>query len=233
LVKESRGELRMGQLLAVDPGGVHAPVPGTIAREPAFGLEARWIATGDRERAEQAGYTVVDPQTVVVTHLTEVIRRHAHELLGRQEVQGLLDHLAKARPKVVEELVPQLLPVGGVQKVLQNLLREGVSIRDLATVLEAVADHATRTKDTDVLTEHARRALGRAITQKLAGPDGTLALVTLEASPMTLAAVQRTDGARSSSTGDRRAADRAAQRGWDASRPRACRRPGSAQACRG
>jgi flagellar biosynthesis protein FlhA len=194
-IEVARGELRIGALLAIDGSGAAAPVPGATTREPAFGLEARWIAASDRERAERAGYTVVDPQSVVVTHLTEVIRRHAHELLGRQEVQGLLDHLARARPKVVEELVPQLLPVGGVQKVLQNLLREGVSIRDLATVLEAVADHAARTKDPDVLTEHARRALGRAITQKLAGPDGTLALVTLEASlERTLAgAVQRTD----------------------------------------
>jgi flagellar biosynthesis protein FlhA len=131
----------------------------------------------------------------VVTHLTEIVRRHAHELLGRQEVQGLLDQLAKSRPKVVEELVPQLLAVGGVQKVLQNLLREGVSIRDLATILEAVADHAGKTKDPDVLTEHARQALGRAITQKLVGPDGTLALVTF-AAPLErtlIDSVQRTD----------------------------------------
>ena len=194
-IELARGELRMGSLLAIDPGTVQAPVPGTVTREPAFGLDALWIAAAERERAERAGYTVVDAGSVVVMHLAEIIRRHAHELLGRQEVQGLLDQLAKARPKVVEELVPQLLPVGGVQKVLQNLLREGVSIRDLATILEAVADHAARTKDPDVLTEHARQALGRAITQKLVGPDGTLALVTF-AAPLerTLVdAVQRTD----------------------------------------
>jgi flagellar biosynthesis protein FlhA len=185
----------VGRLLAIDRGAVAAPVSGAATHEPAFGLDALWIDPIDRERAERAGYAVVDPGTVVVTHLTELIRRHAHELLGRQEVQGLLDGLAKSRPKVVEEVVPHLLGVGGVRTVLQNLLREGVSIRDLATILDAVADHAARTKDPDVLTEHARQALGRAITQKLVGPDGTLALVTL-AAPLERAlseAVQRTD----------------------------------------
>ena len=194
-VEIARGELRMGDLLAIDPGTVREPVPGIATREPAFGLDALWIAASDREPAERAGYTIVDPGSVVATHLTEVIRRHAFELLGRQEVQTLLDHLATSRPKVVEELVPQLVSVGGVQKVLQNLLREGVSIRDLSTILEAVADHATRTKDPDVLTEHARQALGRAITQKLVGTDGTLGLVTF-AGPLEralVAAVQRTD----------------------------------------
>jgi flagellar biosynthesis protein FlhA len=194
-IEVARGELRVGSLLAINPGTVETPVPGVVTREPAFGLDALWIAAADRERARLAGYTVVDPGTVVVTHLTEIVRRHAHELLGRQEVQGLLDQLAKSRPKVVEELVPQLLGVGGVQKVLQNLLREGVSIRDLATILEAVADHAAKTKDPDLLTEHARQALGRAITQKLVGADGTLALVTF-AAPVERAlvdAVQRTD----------------------------------------
>ena len=197
-IEVARGELRVGSLLAINPGTVTVPMPGVATREPAFGLDALWIASADRERARLAGYTVVDPGTVVVTHLTEIVRRHAHELLGRQEVQGLLDQLAKSRPKVVEELVPQLLGIGGVQKVLQNLLREGVSVRDLATILEAVADHAAKTKDPDLLTEHARQALGRAITQKLVGPDGTLALVTFAASVerTLIDAVQRTeDGA--------------------------------------
>jgi flagellar biosynthesis protein FlhA len=197
-VEIARGELRMGSLLAIAAGAEREAVPGTPTREPCFGVDALWIAPDDRARAERAGYTVVDPGAVVITHLTELVRRHAHELLGRQEVQALLDRLATSRPKVVEELVPQLLGVGGVQKVLQNLLREGVSIRDLATILEALADHAGRTRDPDALTEFARQALGRAITRKLVGPDGMLAVVTL-AAPVERAlvdAVQRTeDGA--------------------------------------
>ena len=194
-VEVARGELRAGCQLAIDPGTVRAPVTGIATREPAFGLEALWVAAQDRERAQLAGYTVVDPATVVITHLTEVIRRHAHELLGRQEVQQLLDAVAKTRPKVVEELVPQQLTVGGVQKVLQNLLRESVSIRDLVTVLETLADHAARTKDADVLTEHVRQALGRSITKRFVGPDGMLALVTLGANleRMLIDAVKRSD----------------------------------------
>jgi flagellar biosynthesis protein FlhA len=177
----ARGEIRSGCSLAINPGTVEATVPGIPTREPAFGLEALWVSAQDRERAQVAGYTVVDGPTVVVTHLTEIVRRHAHELLGRQEVQQLLDALARTRPKVVEELVPQLLSVGGVQKVLQNLLREGVSIRDLPTILEAVADQATRSKEPEVLTEAARQALGRSITRKLTAPSGELALMTLSA----------------------------------------------------
>jgi flagellar biosynthesis protein FlhA len=180
-IEVARGELRSGHHLAINPGGVSAPVPGIATREPAFGLDALWISPHERERAQLAGYTVVDGATVVITHLTEVIRRHAHELLGRQEVQQLLDTVAKTQPKVVEELVPQQLSVGGVQKVLQHLLREGVSIRDLVTVLETLADHAARTRDPDVLTEQVRQALGRGITRRLLGPDGSLALVTLAA----------------------------------------------------
>jgi flagellar biosynthesis protein FlhA len=180
-VEVARGEIRPGQGLAIDPGTVQAPVPGVPTREPAFGLPALWIAGADRERAQLAGYTVVDGATVVITHLTEVVRRHAHELLGRQEVQQLLDLVAKTHPKVVEELVPQQLTVGGVQKVLQALLREGVSIRDLVSILEALGDHAPRTKDADVLTGHARQALARAITRRLVGADGTLGVLTLAA----------------------------------------------------
>jgi flagellar biosynthesis protein FlhA len=178
-IEIARGALRPGELLAIDPGTVATPVAGVPAREPAFGLDALWIAAAERERAEQAGYTLVDPASVVVMHLTELVRRHAHELLGRQEVQAMLDRFAGSRPAVVDELVPTLLGIGGVQRVLQNLLREGVSIRDLGTILEALADHATRTKDPDSLTEHARRALARTITRTLARADGTLAVVSL------------------------------------------------------
>ncbi len=180
-VEVARGEIRSGCHLAMNPGAVTAEVPGLPTKEPAFGLDALWVSAQDRERAQLAGYTVVDGPTVLITHLTEVIRRHAHELLGRQEVQQLLDTIAKSKPKVVEELVPQQLTVGGVQKVLQALLREGVSIRDLITILETLADHAPRTKDTEQLTEYARHALGRAITRKLVQSDGSLTLVTLGA----------------------------------------------------
>jgi flagellar biosynthesis protein FlhA len=192
----ARGEIRTGCSLAINPGTVTAEVPGVATKEPAFGLDALWITAQERERAQLAGYTVVDAPTVIITHLTEVVRRHAHELLGRQEVQQLLDAVAKTRPKVVEELVPQLLTVGGVQKVLQNLLHEGVSIRDLVTILEALADHAGRSKDGDVLTEHARQALGRSITKRFLTPTGTLTVMTLAANVerMILDSIQHGDG---------------------------------------
>jgi flagellar biosynthesis protein FlhA len=180
-VEVARGEVRTGHSLAINPGTVETTVPGLPTREPAFGLDALWITSHERERAQIAGYTVVDAATVIVTHLTEVIRRNAHELLGRQEVQQLLDRVAKSQPKLVEELVPQLLSVGGVQRVLQNLLREGVSVRDLVTILETLADHAARSKDPDFLTEQVRQALGRSITRRFVGPDGTLLILTLAA----------------------------------------------------
>ena len=175
----ARGELRMGHYLAINPGGAGPAVPGVPTKEPAFGLDALWVAAGDRDQAQLAGYTVVDGATVVVTHLTELIRRHAHELLGRQEVQNLLDGLAKTNPKAVEELVPQTLTLGAVQKVLQSLLREHVSIRDVLTIVEALADHATVTKDPLALTEHVRQALSRSIVNRFLTPDRVLPLVTL------------------------------------------------------
>ncbi|HZR84503.1 MAG TPA: flagellar biosynthesis protein FlhA [Candidatus Binatia bacterium] len=178
-VEIARAELRTGSLLAISPGNADPSIPGIPTREPAFGLDALWVASGDRERAEVAGYTVVDGSTVVVTHLTEVVRRHAHELLGRQDVQTLLDGLAKTHPKAVEELVPQLLTLGGVQKVLQSLLRESVGVRDLLTIVETLADHASATKDPVVLTEHVRQALARSIVRRFVGESRTLHLVTL------------------------------------------------------
>ena len=176
----AKGSVQVGSYLAINPGTVQTAIPGTPTREPAFGLDAVWIAAADRERAQLAGYSVVDPATVVVTHLSEIIRSHAHELLGRQEVQGLLDTLARTQPKAVEELVPQQLSVGQVQKVLQNLLREGVSIRDMLTIVEMLADHAPRTKDTDELTEYTRHALARTIARRFLTQEGNLPLVTLE-----------------------------------------------------
>jgi flagellar biosynthesis protein FlhA len=174
----ARYELRTGYQLAIGAGGVDPSLGGVPTREPAFNLEALWVPLADRERAQLGGYTVVDLATVVVTHLTELIRRHAPELLGRQEVQGLLDTLARTHPKVVEELVPVHLSLGGVQKVLQGLLREGVSVRDTLTVIETLADHAPTLKDSTLLTEQVRQALSRTIVRRLLS-DQTLAVITL------------------------------------------------------
>ncbi|PDO11251.1 MAG: flagellar biosynthesis protein FlhA [Candidatus Reconcilbacillus cellulovorans] len=179
----ARGELLLHHYLAMSPGVEDESVTGIPTTEPAFGLPALWIDEAMKERAELAGYTVVDPPSVVATHLTEVIRRHAHELLGRQETKALLDHVKQTNPALVEELVPGLLSVGDVQKVLVRLLKEKVSIRDLVTILETLADHASHTKDPDVLTEYVRQALSRQITQQyVPNENEPLQVVTLGAS---------------------------------------------------
>jgi flagellar biosynthesis protein FlhA len=146
--------------------------------EPAFGLPAIWITEDRKEKAQIAGYTVVDCTTVVATHLTEMIKKHAHELIGRQEVQNLLDNMLKTYPKLVEELVPTVLSLGTIMRVLQNLLKEGVSIRDLRTILETMADWAPATQDTDILTEYVRHALSRTICSELT-QNGVIPLITL------------------------------------------------------
>ncbi|MDI6638750.1 MAG: flagellar biosynthesis protein FlhA [Bacillota bacterium] len=179
-VEVARGEVMMGYYLAMNPGIVVEPVPGIETTEPAFGLPALWIPEQDRERAEMAGYTVVDPTSVIVTHLTEVIRRHAAEILSRQDTANLIDNVKKTEPAVVEELIPNLMTVGEVQKVLQNLLREGVPIRNVATILEALGDHARETRDVDVLTEHARAALARVICRQYRNADGELVVSTVD-----------------------------------------------------
>jgi flagellar biosynthesis protein FlhA len=154
---------------------------GEATQEPSFGLAALWITAADRERAETIGYTVVDPETVLITHISELIKRYAPDLLTRQDVQRLLDGLAKEHPKVVEELIPHHLSLGGVQKVLQNLLREEVPIRDLLTITETLADHAPNGKDTDELTEQVRQALARTITASLRNAEGLLPVMTFDA----------------------------------------------------
>jgi flagellar biosynthesis protein FlhA len=180
-VEVVRGEVMTGHVLAIDPGTAQRDaVHGLPTKEPAFGLPALWVPESERERAQMAGYTVVDLSSAIVTHLSEVIKRYAHELIGRQEVQALLDELAKTNPKLVEELVPTLLSLGTVVRILANLLRERVPIRDLRTILEAVADHATTTKDPDLLTEAARQALSRTITRQYLAPDGTLPVINLD-----------------------------------------------------
>jgi len=175
----ARGELMTHHLLAIDPGGVKRPVQGVATKEPAFGLPALWITEGQRTAAVAAGYTVVDATTVMATHVTEVVKNHAPEFLGRQELQGLIDQLVKTHPKVVDELIPALLPLGTVLKVLKGLLREGVGIRNLLGILEALADHAPDTKDPEQLTEFCRRRLGRQIVNANKDGEGTLRCVTL------------------------------------------------------
>ncbi|HEX16472.1 MAG TPA: flagellar biosynthesis protein FlhA, partial [Deltaproteobacteria bacterium] len=190
----AKGELMMGYYLAMNPAGVTDEIEGIPTKEPAFGLPAVWIRPSEREKALSLGYTVVDPATVLITHLMEVIRGHAHELLSRQEVQRLLDALGQRYPRVVEELVPNLLPLGTVQKVLQNLLRERIPIKDLLTILETLADYAPYTKDPNILTEYVRQALSRTITH-LYQSDGVIPVITLDrrVEEAIAQAVQRTE----------------------------------------
>jgi flagellar biosynthesis protein FlhA len=175
-----RGELRPDSLMAIDPGIVREQIEGAPTTEPVFGMPALWIRTEDRDRAVAGGYTIVDPITILCTHLAEIIKDHAPELLGRQETRALLDELAKAHPKTVEEATPKVLSLGEVQRVLQNLLREKVPIRDLATILEAIADAGTMTHDVTVLTEAARGSLSRTICARLANEQGELPVLTLD-----------------------------------------------------
>ena len=179
-VEIGAAELMVNHLLAMDPGNVVTPIDGIPTTEPAFNLPALWIPADREEEAKFAGYTVVDNSTVVATHLTELIRANAHDLLGRQEVQHLLDNLVKTYPKAVEELVPNLLSLGALQKVLQNLLRERISIRDLLSIVETLADYAPLSKDPDLLTEYVRQRLSRSIIAPFVGPDGVLSVITLD-----------------------------------------------------
>ncbi|HYR85239.1 MAG TPA: flagellar biosynthesis protein FlhA [Terriglobia bacterium] len=178
-IEIARGELAADKFLAINPGNVTGPIEGTATTEPTFGLPAYWISKENREKAQMMNYTVVDPATVLATHLTETIRNHAYELLGRQEVKALIDYIAETHPKLTEELVPKTLSVGEIQKVLQNLLREKVSVRDLITVFETLADYGTQTKDHIMLTEVTRAALSRSITKSLVNDQGELAVITL------------------------------------------------------
>ena len=179
-VEVGNGEAHAGQYLAINPGMVTGPLPGMMTSDPAFGLPAVWIDSGLREQASTMGYTVVDAGTVVATHLNHLITTHAAELLGRQEVQSLLDHLAKEAPKLVEDLVPKMLPLGTLQKVLQNLLLEGVHIRDMRTIIETLAEHAARIQDPTDLTAIVRIALGRAIVQQIFPGENELAVMALD-----------------------------------------------------
>jgi flagellar biosynthesis protein FlhA len=172
-------EILIDHYLAMDPGDAKHKIPGVATREPAFNLPALWIPESQKEEAQLAGYTVVDPSTVIATHLTEVFKRHLHEFLGRQETQALLDTLGKRAPKAVEELVPGALSLGHVQKVLQNLVREGVSIRDLLSVVETLGDYGHQVKDPDQLTEYVRSKISRTVIKPYLAPNGTLPILTL------------------------------------------------------
>jgi flagellar biosynthesis protein FlhA len=179
-VEMTRGELMVNHLLAMDPGDVPRKIDGISTREPAFNLPAIWIPPDREEEAKFSGYTVVDNSTVVATHLTEVIRENTPDLMGRQETQQLLDNLAKTSPKAVEELVPGLLPIGAVQKVIQNLLRERVSVRDLLTIVETLADYGSMSKDPDILTEYVRQKLARGFLSSFIQADGVLPVLLVD-----------------------------------------------------
>ncbi|WP_331692123.1 flagellar biosynthesis protein FlhA [Pandoraea sputorum] len=175
------GEAYPGQLLAIDPGQVSAPLQGTPTRDPAFGLPATWIDVGQRDQAQAYGYTVVDAGTVVATHLNHLINAHAHELLGRQEVQQLIERIGKDAPKLIEDLVPKTIALTTLQKVLQNLLEEQVPIRDMRTIIDTIAEHGARVQDPYDLTALVRLSLGRAITQSVFPGSGDLEVVGLDA----------------------------------------------------
>ena len=194
-VEVSRGSIMAGRLLAMNPGTIEKEIDGIHTKEPTFGLPAVWISTSDKQKAQMAGYTVVDSSTVVTTHIKETIKRHASELLGRQETQSLIDKFKESNPKVIEELIPDVLSLGKVQKVLQNLLKEQISIRDLRTILEQLADYGPTTKDTDILTEYVRQALARPITKQFQSTDGSLSVMTLnrEVEELIQSSIQKTE----------------------------------------
>jgi len=193
-VEVARGELMLDHYMARNPGNVKDEIEGIPTREPAFGLPALWISETMRDRAEMMGYTVVDAPSIIATHMTEIIRRNIHVLLSRQDVQTLIDNAKENYPAVVEELVPKLLSLGEIQKVLSNLLREGVSIRDMGTILETLADYAPITRDPDMLTEYVRQSLGRAISSTYITPENN-DVITLDpqVEKIILDSVQRTE----------------------------------------
>jgi len=166
--------------MAINPGRVFGALKGNVCKDPAFGLDAVWIDSNQKDHAQTLGYTVVDPGTVVATHLSHLLQSHAHELLGYEEAHKILDNLAKSAPKLVEDLVPKTLPLGVVVKVLQNLLQEHVPIRDMRTIVETLAEYGSRSQDPDILTSAVRAALGRLIIHEISGMQEELPVITLE-----------------------------------------------------
>jgi len=179
-IQVSEGEILFDHYMAMNPGYVDEEITGIPTFEPSFHLPAIWITESQRERAESCGYTVVDPPSIIATHLTEIIRQHIDELLTRQDVQNLINNVKENNPTLIDELIPKILGVGEIQKVLQNLLKETISIRDLVTIFETLADHASVTRDTDILTEYARQSLKRAISSKYFPPNEVTNVITLD-----------------------------------------------------
>jgi flagellar biosynthesis protein FlhA len=194
-VEVARGELHAERLLAINPGTATSPLDGVQTKEPAFGLPATWVAASAREAAAAAGYTVVDATTALSTHLSETIRTFLPDLLSRQQVKEMVDVVGQTSPKLVEELVPKIVSLGDIQRVLRHLLRERVPIRDLVTILEALADAASLTKDSDSITEAVRAAMGRAICRPYQNDRGELAVIGVAASleQRLMASLVRTD----------------------------------------
>ncbi len=190
----AKGELKSDKFMVMNPSGGPLEIEGVETREPAFGLPAKWISSEKKEMAESLGYTVVDASSVLATHLTEVIKNYAHELLGRQEVKNMLDNLKEQYPALIEELIPKVVTVGDVQKVLSNLLRENIPIRDMVTILEAIGDYAQITKDTEMLTEYVRQRLKRVITHRFT-VDNEVQVITLDGKleDKILDSIQQTD----------------------------------------
>ncbi|MBR3807950.1 MAG: flagellar biosynthesis protein FlhA [Lachnospiraceae bacterium] len=179
-IQVSEGEVLFDHYMAMNPGYVEEEITGIPTFEPSFHLPAIWITESQRERAESMGYTVVDPPSIIATHLTEIIRQHIAELMTRQDVQHLVDNMKESNPSLIDELVPKMLSLGEIQKVLQNLLKEGISIRDLLTVFETLADYAQTTRDTDILTEYVRQSLKRAISNRYFPQNETTSVITLD-----------------------------------------------------
>jgi flagellar biosynthesis protein FlhA len=184
--KVATGTLMGDHFLAMDPGDVENEIPGIPTKEPTFGLPAMWITEDQKEDAEYAGYTVVDLSTIITTHFQEIIRVNCHELIGRQEVQNLVDHLKSEKPKVVEAVLPDKFKLGGVVRILQNLLKEQISIRDLLTIMETIGDNLDYTKDVGILTEYVREALGRTITMNYVDNGSDIEVITFDGQIETL-----------------------------------------------
>jgi flagellar biosynthesis protein FlhA len=194
-IEVARGEVMISHYLAMNTSNSTEEVEGIETREAAFGLPALWIAEKEKERAELLGYTVVDPPTVIATHLTEVIKKHSHELMGRQHVQMLLDNVRKTNPVLVDEVVPKVIPLGKLQKVLINLLKENISIRDMITIIETLGDYGAITDDTDLLTEYVRQSLKRVITKKFVPDNNKLRVITIDPAleQLILSSIQQTE----------------------------------------